>query len=190
MTTAAACSTVSFGETTFIPLELSCLVSDLNEPELYSRLKRKWYTESELVILEIENRRECNRGVSRGLELIHDEIFGQKIEAYQRNHTRKVLGQQRQLDGEALRDFSLSISHASAVQAMERARKDREEVAGVKTFFDLANGTSVASSSRVSNHYDSSNNSNNNNSLGALKSLAVSRSMALQSRYRNTGAAA
>ncbi|CAB9508669.1 expressed unknown protein [Seminavis robusta] len=114
---------VSFGYEVDIPMTAAPVMLT------YEYQQSKWYTESELTLIEITNRTMAkNYGVSRGLELVYDELFGQQLEAFQRYHTRSVLGEQRAQQQETgyvddldLQLFSRYISERSSMDAQYRA---------------------------------------------------------------------
>ena len=104
----------------------------MSDSVYYQYVKTKWYTEAELTIIELENLKECREvGVSRGLELIFDDMCDRAVERRQRHHTQSVVAQQRQAqDKEVLRKFSRQISRASRIEAEERGAVDAVDVKG------------------------------------------------------------
>ena len=104
----------------------------MTDLEYYSQCKARWFTESELTVIELENHKECReKGLSRGLELIYDDLCDHRIETRQQEHTRTVVRQQNHTqDAEAIRKLSKSLTRDSRTQAEERGATDAIEVYG------------------------------------------------------------
>ncbi|CAB9508670.1 expressed unknown protein [Seminavis robusta] len=121
MSSPPAKKSVSFGRTSIA----------LYEEEEFRR--PKWYTSSELLLIDLYNQKDLERhGLSRGLELVHDELFGRPMVEYQRQHAYAVLDLQDDQEGirdeMALRLVSLDMSMASRRQALLRAEHDAMEL--------------------------------------------------------------
>jgi hypothetical protein len=123
---------VRFGKTSII------CQKDVADLQGYQNDSYTWYTESELRTIEVHNQEMAKAfGASRGLELVHDELYGQVVEKFQRGHTQSIMALQREQQGEgicdeeALRTLSVAITQESSWQAQHRATVDFMDAAGV-----------------------------------------------------------